>query len=151
MGIEYKLGQRESGTLEISCEDPKAIITCLGIHGFGDCISFYKKNNDGSKLGSIWDLNNIGCFKELRSYERLKDMPKQEVKKLAARMYELLFIGRGNTKYGVVPCIDNNNVRFNQIYEQLLALQATEKKLVKSGELVFPAISEKELAFKDDW
>ncbi len=91
----------------------------------------------------------MGCFKELKAYERLIDLPEEAVRSLAVRMYNLLYTQPTHDEHRTV--IDSNNARFIQILEELTIMQATEKKLVKSGELVFPAISEKELAFKDDW
>jgi hypothetical protein len=155
MGIEYRLGTRESGTLELSCKNAKAIVKNMGIHGFGDCISFEKINTDGSTLGSHWGIHSLGCFEEMSSayHGRLIEMPEQAVRKLAVRMYELLYTQhiRSPLYHKTPPEINKKDPRFRQILEELTALQAKEKKLANSGKLLFPQISQKELASIDSW
>lgn len=154
MGIEYKLGRSETGYQHFSCsKDAKAIIRDMGIYGFGDCIGFHKRNRDGSAFGSEWGLRNLGCFRELRPYDRLMHMPNQAVRNLAARIYGLLYMNYwgGEKWYRTPPKVSGNNPRFRQILEELTALQATEKRLAESGKIVFPEISQEELACQDSW
>ncbi len=154
MGIEYKLGKSETGYQNLSCsKDSKAIIRNMGIYGFGDCIGFHKRTSDSSTFGSEWGLRNLGCFRELRPYERLMHMPNQAVRNLAARMYGLLYMNYwgGEKWYRTPPKVSGNKPRFRQILEELTALQATEKRLVASGTLVFPELTVYELANADSW
>ena len=154
MGIEYRLGKTNSGKyqqLEVG-EGAEAIVKDMSMIGFGDCISFRKKNRDGSTFGSDWGLGNIGCFRELQSYTRLTDVPQQDLKRLATRMYELLFMrSRGNKRYKVEPRIEETKPKYKQILEELTTLQETEKRLLASGKVVFPEISAEELAWQDLW
>lgn len=155
MGIEYRLGTRESGTLELSCKNAKAIVKSMGIHCFGDCISFEKRNTDGSTFGSHWGIHSLDCFEEMSSayHGRLMEMPEKDVRKLAARMYELLYTqhNRSPLYHKTPPEINKKDQRFRQILEELTVLQAKEKKLANSGKLLFPQISQKELASMDSW
>ena len=155
MGIEYRLGTRESGTLEISCDEKKkAIVKSMSIHGFGDCISFEKRNTDGSTFGSHWGIHSLGCFEEMKqAYGRLMEMPEKAVRKLAVRIYEMLYTqhARSPLYNKTPPEINKKDQRFRQILEELTALQAKEKRLVNSGKLTFPSISQKELASMDLW
>jgi hypothetical protein len=139
MSLEYTLSTRESGTPELSCKNANAIVKSLGIQSFGDCITFEKKNSDGSTFGSDWGLHNLGCFSEMKSYERIMHMPKAAVKQLAARIYQTLYTRAciNDAYYKNAPEVKNNEVEFRQILEQLLNLQSTEKKLIKSG-VIFP-------------
>ncbi len=139
MGIEYKLGKSETGYQNLSCsKDSKAIIRNMGIYGFGDCIGFHKRTSDSSTFGSEWGLRNLGCFRELRPYERLMHMPNQAVRQLASRIYEFLYTRCGTSDFSAAPVFGNNKRKLRRIIEELTALQATEKRLAASGELIFP-------------
>lgn len=154
MSIEYRLGKTNSGRyhqLE-SDESAETIIKNMSMFGFGDCINFGRKNKDGLTFGSDWGLGNIGCFRELQPYTRLADMSKQDVRRLAARMYELIYMTfGGNERYNVEPQIDETKQEYQQILEELITLQETQKRLIASGEVVFPEISAEELAWQDLW
>jgi hypothetical protein len=152
MVTEYNLGKTNSGKPSITCNDnTDSIIKDLSMYGFGDCISFYV-NGPGSIYGSDWGLNNLGCFKELRNYERLSDMPHQSVEYLAKRIYELLFMKNpSDERYQVKPIVDTKDVRYIQILEELKTLQKMQKEMVSSGKVVFPEISSEELAWADLW
>jgi len=152
MSIEYR-SERTNSEQRLKCdEEAEAIVRDMGIHGFGDCISFRRKNSDGSTFGSHWGLGNIGCFRELQPYTRLIDMPQQDVEKLATRVYELLFMESDEDKiYGVEPQIDRTEPKYQQILEELATLQRTEEELIVSGKIVFPSISAEELAWQGLW
>lgn len=150
MNPEYVLGK--SGKYpQLECND--AIVKCLAVYGFGDCIDFCKHNKDGSTFGSNFGLGNIGCYSELKPYTRLMDVPRQDVKKLAARIFETLYMKRRKDEvvYAVPPKVNPDNRRYKQILEELIALQRTEGRLVASKQLVFPEISDEEEACRDLW
>jgi len=154
MGIEYNLGRTSSGKYQqLECgEGEDAIVRDLSMLGFGDCISFEKKNKDGSMFGSCWGLGNIGCFREMRSCARLSDMFEKDLERLGTRMYELLYMkNRGEEKYGVEPRFDKAEVKYRQIVGELMSLQGAQKRLVDSGEIVFSGVSDEELANVDLW
>lgn len=136
MGIEYMLGKTLSGTCqELSCgEDAGAIVKSMSIHDSGDCIHFEIKTGKDCTFGSYWSTNNLRCFKELRGYERLKDIPAEDVRKLAVRMYELLYMGDNGIN---APKVSIKNARFRQILEELVALKESQKTFVESGSIIF--------------
>ncbi len=139
MGIEYTLGKTSSGRPELSCgEKPGAIVTGLDIYGFGDCISFENRGRGLSNIATAWLLESLVHFKELRPYERLIHMPKQAVRQLASRIYEFLYTRCGTSDFSAAPVFGNNKRKLRRIIEELTALQATEKRLAASGELIFP-------------
>ncbi len=140
MGIEYKLGKTSSGRPELSCgEKTGAIVTGLDITGgFSDCIHFENRGRGLSNIATAWLLESLVHFKEMKSYERLIHMPKQAVRQLASRIYEFLYMRCGTSDFSAAPVFGNNKRKLRQILEELTALQATEKRLAASGELIFP-------------
>ena len=133
--VDYSLGKSESGKYQqLASKDP-IFIKSLTMYGFGDCFRFERDNKDGSTFGSDWGLQNLGCFKELRPYERLKDIPINDLKKLASRISKTL------ARTSKAPII----------LEELVALQNSQKQGVASGRIRFPEISEQELAAVELW
>ncbi len=153
MSIEYKLGKTNSEKYQqLKCgENSEAIVKDMSMYGFGDCIIFSRKGKGDLIFGSTWGLGNLGCFRELRPYTRLVNMPKQDVRRLAVRMYELLYMDIKARRKNVEPQVDKSKPEYQQILEELATLQETQKKLIASGEIVFPQISYDELAFEDLW
>jgi len=154
MPTRYNLCKTGSGRYQqLNSEQESAIVRSLSIYGFGDCIRFSKKTGHNSSFGSYWGLENLGCFKELNGYQRLMNMSRSEVKRLAARIYELLFISQKRRKryYETEPQIDETNPKYQQIHKELRTLQKTQKRLIDSNILVFPRISIEELACSDSW
>lgn len=144
MTITYKLGRNESGNLQqLACpKDSPALVRALVFHPGNDCLDFKKPNNDGSTYGSYWSLNNIGVFRELRSRERLMELGTDDIGKLACRMYELLY-GRQEQTYTAVPHFNPKNRHLRQILNELMTLDALEKKLVDEGAILLPAYAGK--------
>jgi hypothetical protein len=154
MNIEYTLGKTNSRKYQqLACNKPDTLVKDLRMFGFGDTVNFSKKNNDGSTYGTGWGTNNLSCFSEFkRAYTRLMDMPLQDVKMLAKRMYELLFQGpKGDERYRVAPTIDETKPKYQQMLKELTLLQATQRALSVSGQIVFPEISNEELKWIDHW
>ena len=135
---DYRLRKSESGTYQqFACnKSSDNVVRSLTMYGFSDCIEFYRKNKDNSTYGSAWTLSNLGCFPELKPYERLKDMSLNEVRLLATRMSRLLF---------------DTGARAKPILEELVVLQKAQQAALKSGKAKIPSISEKELAAQDLW
>jgi hypothetical protein len=134
----YQLRASGSGKYQqFSCDKlSDNLVRSLTIYGFSDSIEFSKKNKDGSRYGSMWSLNNMGCFPEIGARERLKDLSLNDVRNLATRISRLLF---------------DNGAQANPILEELIALHAAEKKAVESGKVTFPEISKEELSAPDSW
>lgn len=156
MGIEYKLQTTSSGKyFGLFCEkESGAIIRHLRMYGFGDCISFERKTGKISRFGSDFGLSNLGCFKELKGYERLADMPEQDLGKLAARIYELLYTppNWGSKEYySTIPNVNASDKKYLKIINELHTLQNTQKIMVDSGKLVFPKISDEEVEMQESW
>jgi hypothetical protein len=154
MGIEYTLGKTGSGKYQqLKCdENSNAIVKTLSMYGFGDCIKFSKKCENNSTFGNNFGLDGLSCFKGLKSYERLIFIPRQDIPKLAARIYELLFMNTQDDKrYIFEPKIDTSDRKYQQILEELILLGETQARLIVSGDIVFPKISDRELAHIDSW
>lgn len=133
--VDYNLGKSESGKYQQLASKVPAFVKSLTMYGFGDCFRFERDNKDGSTFGSDWGLQNLGCFKEIGPYERLKDMPLSDLKRLASRISKTL------ARSSKAPII----------LEELVALQDSQKQGVASGRIKFPEISEKELAAAELW
>lgn len=133
----YQLGKSRSGTYQqLATTDSSAYVKGLKMYGFADCISFSKKNRDGSTVTSDWNLNGLSCFSELKNYERLQDMPRDALHKLSVRMSSLLF---------------HRKSKAPKILEELVELQDAQKKGVAANKIEFPEISSTELAASDLW
>lgn len=153
MGIEYKLGKIQVSKYDkLYSDDLNCIVRELSIFGFGDCITFKRQTGSNSTFEASWTLRNIGCFKELRSYTRLFEMPPNDIERLAARGYEALFGGsKGKDYYSTVPKFNQNNPFYRQIVEEMNALKKFELQMIDSGSLTFPKISGHELRWIDLW
>ncbi len=92
-------------------------IKSMNIHSSQDCLEFLNENN----FGSYWGLNEVSCFKELRNYRRLMEMPLNQIDALASRMSRLLF---------------DNDSKKGKILEELLTLQNMQKSLVDFKKIV---------------
>lgn len=132
--IEYKLDYNTIPQLIHNHENP--VVEYLSIGSYADSISFFKKL-DHRKFIGYWSLNQIHYFKELESFERIKDVGIQNLEKLALRIYEHLY-NTTNTNYEIPPDIIKENKIYNQILEELINIQSTQIKLIKSKELTFP-------------
>ena len=152
--IEYRLGKTGSGKYQqLACAtDSSVIVRELSMYGFGDCVSFFKKRSDTSSYGSSWGLYSLACFCELQNYTRLIDVPQEGIEKLAARMYELLYLERrGEERYKIIPLIDPLQPEYGQITEELNILQGTQRDLMAKRKIRFPKISADELRCADLW
>jgi hypothetical protein len=144
MRIEYKLGKTPSGRYpQLKCDDEEAIVKSLGIFDSEDAINFNKKDITVKGFpftyGSYWGLSDIGCFRELQRYNRLIDMPEEDIARLGKRMYELLFMEpKKEERYSIAPEVDVGIKEYQQIIYELSILKETEKRLIDSGEIVFP-------------
>lgn len=135
--MAYQLAKSGSGKYHsLVASASSAYVKRLTMYGFADCIDFEKKNRDGSTFGSAWNLSSIAVFNELKNYQRIQDMPKDALKKLAARICLTLF----DTK-SKMPCI----------LEELVELQEAQKSKSKTGDIKFPKISKQELKAIDLW
>ncbi len=141
--MTVNLGKTNSGIYQcLSCDEKSdAFIRSLSMYGFGDVVSFFRingKHKDGTPscfFGSDWGIYNLkGPFPELDNFQRLLEMPSDQLEKLTVRMYKLLF-----------PTGDVKSKNSIQINEELKELQYAQKSLVKSGEIKFPGISQHEI------
>ena len=136
--IEYRLQKSGTGKYQqFACSAASDnLVRSLTMYGFGDSIDFFRKNKDGSTYGSMWSLNNLACFPELKSYERLKDMSPSAIRLLATRMSRLLF---------------ETGARAKPILEELVVLQQVQAAALKSRRVRFPVVTDTELALRDAW
>ncbi len=153
--VDYLLQKMDSKRYSqlICSESSHAIVRSVTMYGFSDVVNFRRRNGDESTYGSGWNLSEIGCFRELRGYTRLWEMPVSTLERLGARMFELLYLKRlpESERFDTVPIIDTGNGNYKSIMSQLKELQNLEKKIIDSGEFAFPVISAYELQVADSW
>ena len=132
MPSKYHSARETAGKLVLECLiDSKTIVKRLYMSDC-DCLDFY------DTCGSFWELDGLGCFKELKAYERLAEMPLRDVSKLAARMYELLYRNTDSERhYKILPKVNIKNPKYRQILNELKDLQRTQKALIAARELPF--------------
>lgn len=120
----------------LKTDDKKAIVKELRIFGFGDIVETSVKK-DNCNLCSGFPTYRLKIISEkMNNYDRLNEMPKDQLDYLADRIIKDLRI---------------SSLKKKQVLEELLTLQNVQNQLIKEDKLRFPKISDKEMNFASLW
>lgn len=153
INIEYILGRTSEGQPQLACaEEAVACVRGLIMTKMSDYVAFGKRNLNGSNYKTLWGLEDIDCFTELKKYTRLVHLPDEGIVDLAARMYETLYLDISHCdRKERMPVIAVQNQIYCGIVTELKVLQRAEQNLFDTKKSLVANVTAEELAMMGSW